>query len=777
MVATPIEQIELPEAARERYLRYAMSVITSRALPDVRDGLKPVQRRILFAMERDLGLGGGARPVKSAKVVGQVMSNYHPHGDMAIYEAMVRMAQDWSLRYPLVEGQGNFGAIAGDDAAAFRYTEARLQPLASELMEVLGEETVAFRPNYDGTAQEPEVLPTPLPLLLLNGSTGIAVGMATNIPPHNLGEVVKAASLLIEKPDSTVAQLLRHVKGPDFPTGGEVLTTREELKKIYETGRGSLRLRGTWRLEETKAERQRLPRRSLIVDSIPYGTTTGQVMVKVKELIEQKKLPQVLHASDQTNADDGVKLVFELRTDTDLEPEKLMAGIYKLTPLETTWSVNLTCLLPTPSGVGRPSVCDLKQLLRSWLDFRFEVVTRSIQFRRHKLLQRIHILEGLAKVLGALDAAIKLIRAAQDRADARTKLEKKFGLDAPQADAVLEIMLYRLAQLEVKKVQDELAEKKKEVARLEKLLKGDQPRWELIQKELAALAERYGDKRRTVIRAGEGDEAQYDAAALLVREDVFVFLTREGRVKRTKSYEDPGKVRVREEDELLTVLQGSTVAPCAFFTNYGSAYVLPIHEVPPTAGYGEPIQKHFNFKDGERVVGAVSLDPRLVPPDPELTLFAATAAGNVLRVPLQPHREPSTRAGRKLLKLAEGDEVVAVEVVLEPKADALLCTSGGHALRTPVAEVPLLSAAGKGKRGVELGKGETLIGATVGPALLLETTRGAQEELVARDLSRAELGGPGVEIKQRGGWRRVLPVPPAPRELPKDEGGASPAAE
>jgi DNA gyrase subunit A len=432
--------------------------------------------------------------------------------------------------------------------------------------------------------------------------------------------------------------------------------------------------------------------------------------------------------------------------------------------------------------VGRPATCDLKHLLRAWLDFRFEVVTRSLQFRRQRLLQRIHILEGLARVLGALDAALKLIRAAQDRADARTKLEKKFSLDAAQADAVLEIMLYRLAQLEVQKVQDELAEKQKEVARIDKLLEGDQPRWELIQAELGALAERYGDKRRTAVRTGEGDEAQYDAAALVVREDVFVFLTREGRVKRTKSYEDPGKVRVREEDELLTVLQGSTVAPCAFFTNYGSAYVLPIHELPPTAGYGEPIQKHFNFKDGERVIGAASLDPRLVPLDPELALFAATAAGNVLRVPLPPHREPSTRAGRKLLKLGEGDEVVAVEVALEPRADALLCTSGGHALRAPLAEVPLLSAAGKGKRGVELGKGEAVIGATVGPALLLETTRGAREELSAKDISRSGLGGPGVEVKQRGGWRRVLPVPPAPRELPAwespgSEGGPAPAAE
>ena len=764
-MAETVEQIELPEAARERWLRYAMSVITSRAIPDVRDGLKPVQRRILYAMYSDLGLRAGSRFLKSAKVSGLVIANYHPHGNQAAYEAMARMAQDWSLRYLLVEGQGNFGAITGDGPAAERYTEVRLQPLALELMELLGEETVAFRPTYDGSMEEPTVLPTPVPLLLLNGSTGIAVGMATNIPPHNLGEVARAAAALIEKPDSTVAQLLKLVKGPDFPTGGEILTSREELRKVYETGRGSLKLRGTWKLEESKGERQRVARRSLVIDSIPYGTSTAQVLAKVKELIEGKKLPQVLHASDQTSADDGVRLVLELKSDADLDPEVLMAGLYRLTPLEQSWAVNLTCLLPTPSGVGRPATCDLKQLLRSWLDFRFDVVTRSIRFRRGKLLARIHVLEGLEKVLDALDAALKLIRAAKDRADARAQLEKRFKLDEVQADAVLEIMLYRLAQLEVKRIKDELEEKQKEVARLEKLLKGEGPRWELIKKELLALAERHGDPRRTKVRTKDGDEAEFDAAALLVKEDVYVFLTREGRVKRTKSFEDPSKVRVREEDELLTVLQGSTLAPIAFFTNYGSAYVLPIHELPPTAGYGEPIQKHFNFKDGERVVGAASLDPRLVREDPELTLFAATAQGNVLRVPLQPHREPSTRAGRRLLKLGEGDEVIAVEVALDPKAEMLLVTSGGHALRAPLEEAPLLATAGKGKRGVELGKKETLVGATLGPSLQLETSRGAREALAAKDISRSELGGPGVEVKQRGGYKRVLPAMPEMKDL------------
>jgi DNA gyrase subunit A len=754
-VVETIEPIELPETARERYLRYAMSVITSRALPDVRDGLKPVQRRILYAMETDLGLAPDARPMKSAKVVGGVMSNYHPHGDAAIYDAMVRMAQPFSLRYPLVHGHGNFGAITGDNPAAFRYTEAKLLPLGHDLMATLGEATVTMRPNYDGTGQEPEVLPTHVPLLLLNGSTGIAVGMATNIPPHNLREVVKATVLLIDDPDASVAALLRGVRGPDFPTGGELLATKAELKQVYETGRGTLKIRGTWRLEETQEGRQRVPRRQIVVTSIPYGTTTAQVLAKVKDLLEAKKLPQVGHVSDQTTAEDGVRLVFELKGDVD--PNVIMAALFKLTPLEESFGVNLNCLFPT---AGRPELVDLKKLLRAWLDFRFQVVTRSLEFRKKRLDDRIHLLEGFVRVLKDLDAALKIVRSAKDKADASAKLQAKFKLDELQADAVLERRIYQLATLEVQGVKDELAEKTAESERLGRLLKSDKARWDLIKKELEAIAEKHGDARRTKLVGSDEDEVQFDPAALVKKEDTHVIVSRDGRLKRVKQLGDPTKIRLRDDDELLTIVQGSTVERLMLLSNMGALYVLPFHDVPQTAGFGEPVQRFFSFADGERVIGALSLDPRLVPPPgKDAHLLVVTAQGQVARVPLDAHREATTKAGRRLAKLGEGDEVIAVEVA-PAGGKLLLATSQGYAAKLPVDDIPALAAAGKGKRGIELEKKDRVVGATTGDALTLETTRGAEDELKAKDVKQGAVGDAGVVVKQRGGFTRARPRPP-----------------
>jgi len=764
-MAQSIEPIELSQTARERYLRYAMSVITSRALPDARDGLKPVQRRILYVMETVLHLRAEGQFKKSAQVVGRVMGEYHPHGDSAIYEALVRMTQNWALRYPLIDGQGNFGAITGDSAAAFRYTEAKLLPLASSLMEVLKEDTVAMRPTYDAKTSEPEVLPTPAPLLLLNGSTGIAVGMATNIPPHNMEEISKATIALIDKPETSVAQLLRSVKGPDFPTGGQVLSTKADLKQIYETGRGSIKVRGTYTVETVQPKGKRVPRVSLVIDSIPYGTTTAQVLSKIKDLVDARKLPGIEHVSDQTDAK-GVRLVLQLETGAD--PELLMAAVYKYSNLETSYGINLTCLLPTPTGVGRPGVCNLKEMLQAWLDFRFDVVTRSITYRKQRLEERIHILKGLAKVLGNVDAAIKLIRAAKDKADAREKLCAKYKLDDVQANAVLEIQLYKLAKLEVQRIKDELEEKSKERDRLARLLKGTKPRWDLIKRQLTAFTKAFGDrKRRTEIVAPDEEEA-FDATLLIKKEDTHVCLSREGRLRRQRALEDMEKVRLREGDELLAVIQGSTVANAAVFTNYGFAYVFPLHQAPSTTGYGDPIQKFFSFKDGEKVVAATSLDPRLVTVETS-AILAVTAGGQILRVPLELHSEPSTRAGRKLIRLAKGDEVAAVVIVpADDEGHVIVATSKGNATKLALGEVPLLSAAGKGRRCAKLKKGEQVVAATASKKLRMETTRGSEESLLAKNLSRGEIGGGLQEVKQRGGWRRAFPNLDL-FELPEDE--------
>src|SRR5213594_938639 len=405
----PLEA-DLREAAEERYLSYALSVITSRALPDARDGLKPVQRRILYAMYQNLRLTAGARPRKSAAIVGEVLGKYHPHGDQAAYEAMVRMAQPFSLRYPLVHGEGNFGSLDGDNAAAYRYTEARLTALAEEMLADLAAETVPLRATFDAMLEEPTVLPSAIPQLLMNGSTGIAVGMATNIPPHNLSEVVAALTAMIDEPDLDVKGLLKHVKGPDFPTGGEILNTKKELRDIYESGQGAIRLRGQYRLES-------LPRgkRQIVVTSIPYTVNKSELVLHIGEEILARKLPQVLDVRDESTAD--VRIVLELKADAS--PETAMAYLYKHTALQTNFNVNLTCLLPTANpAVGQPARVTLRDLCRQFLDFRMQVVTRRLEHEQRQLEARLHILDALAKIYDDLDRAIRIIRKAESRADA-----------------------------------------------------------------------------------------------------------------------------------------------------------------------------------------------------------------------------------------------------------------------------------------------------------------------------------------------------------------------
>src|SRR5436189_206636 len=470
--ALPLET-DLREAAEERYLSYALSVITSRALPDARDWLKPVQRRILYAMYQNLRLTAGARPRKSAAIVGEVLGKYHPHGDQAAYEAMVRMAQPFSLRYPLVHGEGNFGSLDGDNAAAYRYTEARLTALAEEMLADLAAETVPLRATFDAMLEEPTVLPSAIPQLLMNGSTGIAVGMATNIPPHNLSEVVAALTAMIDEPDLDVKGLLKHVKGPDFPTGGEILNTKKELREIYESGQGAVRLRGQYQLES-------LPRgkRQIVVTSIP--------------------------------------------------------------------------------AVGQPARVTLRDLCRQFLDFRLQVVTRRLEHEQRQLEARLHILDALARIYDDLDRAIRIIRKAESRADAARQLMAAFKLDQVQADAILDIRLYQLARLEIEKILAERAEKKKRLKEIEALLARPRERWKMIRAELAALGEKYGDKRRTQLSAGE--ELAYDPEAYIVHEDATVILSRDGWLKRVREVKDPSSTRLREGDALAAVAPGATRA-------------------------------------------------------------------------------------------------------------------------------------------------------------------------------------------------------------------------
>ena len=769
----------LHEAAQSRYLNYALSVITSRALPDVRDGLKPVQRRILYMMWQ-LGLVASARYRKCAKVVGDVMGSLHPHGDAAIYETLVRMAQPFSLRYTLVDGSGNFGSLDGDSAAAMRYTECRLARLSDELLKEIEQETVPFRSNYDGTRTEPVVLPARLPNLLVNGATGIAVGMASSIPPHNLGEVCTALVKLLDNPDLSSAQLCRYVKGPDFPTGGQILNTAEELKEIYRTGSGSIRLRGTW--DEGPTTRST---RTIFITSVPYAANKAQLVERIAEIVLTRRLPPLVDVKDLSTEE--VRIALEVKRDADVR--MVMAYLCKHTPLQTSVLVNLTCLIPTENvEVGRPERLDLKAMLWHFLHFRLEVVTRRLEHESAALKKRIHVLDGFEKVFDALDEIIRIIRKSDGKPDAAQKIGKRFELDAEQVDAILELKLYRLARLEILVIREELEEKRKRLRQIGALLKDEPARWRLVRDEIEEIQKTYGlpriDPRRTLIEAA-ADEVEYRADDFIVEEESVAIVSRDGWVKRQKEVRDFANTRLREGDAVLAVLPGSTRATAVFLTNFGIAYTCRLIDVPASTGYGEPIQRLFKFRDGERVVGAVSLDPRATPgiepvqeaEVPATHAVAVTSDGYGFRFGLETFLEPSTRAGRRFARPAAGVEVVGVAVVHGTET-MIVATEHARAMLCPVSEINFLSGPGKGVIVIKLKKdgegADRVLGfvASTGDRNLLtvETSRGALQTISTAKYEVTARGGKGRELLQRGQFVRVVP-PAVETPAPPAAGG------
>jgi DNA gyrase subunit A len=743
-----IRDIALSEETQRRYLNYALSVITSRALPDVRDGLKPVQRRILYVMWNELNLHADAKYRKCAAVVGDVMAKFHPHGDSSIYEALVRMAQDFSMRYPLVDGQGNFGSIDGDMAAAFRYTECKLQRVAAELLEELGKDTVHWRPSFDGIRSEPVTLPARVPNLLVNGTQGIAVGMATSIPPHNLGEVIEACKALIDDPSLESKDLLKFVKGPDFPTGGQLLASKSELKQIYETGQGTLKLRGEWKVEEPKGRKQ-TP--TLVITSIPYGPTKQGIVEKIGDIIRERKLPQITDVLDQSTTD--LRVEVELKKDAD--PNLVMAYLFKNTNLQTTVQVNLTCLVPTDNpDVGRPERLGLRGCLRHFLDYRLEVLTRRLTHDLGELKRRIHLLEGFAKIYDALDEVLKIIRRSEGKADAAEKLMKRFELDAEQVDAILELKLYRLARLEILVIQKELGEKQKEQKRLEGLLRSDEKRWAMVKDELGDASQAYIDKRRTKISVA--DEVEFDPEAYIVDEDANVILTRDGWVKRAREIKDVSTTRVREGDAVAAVLPGNTKQAVVFFTNFGTAYVCRIVEIPASTGYGDPVQKLFKFKDGEKVVSALSLDPRVRTKEP--VLLAITRNGYSLRFAIEAHTEVSTRTGRKFARVEEGDEIVGV-VPAPETAIVIGASEKAHVLSCLASEINLLANPGRGVTFMKLADDDRLVGFTVDAPLVLESEKGKTEEIKPFKKDLVARGGKGSQVWKKDKVARIVAPP------------------
>jgi DNA gyrase subunit A len=764
-MAESIQSVQLSRETRIRYLRYAVAVMRGRALPDARDGLKPVQRRILYTMYHDLHLHFDAQPRKCAKIVGDVMGNYHPHGDSAIYDALVRLAQDWVMRVPLVHGQGNFGSVDGDPPAAYRYTEAKLAAVADLLLAELDRTALAetdprpgpirLTPNFEGTRDEPTLLPAQFPNLLVNGASGIAVGLATNIPPHNLGEVIRACVLLIDQPQASLAELMQKIKGPDFPLGGKIISDKATLRKIYEEGQGSIKIQGEWKLEEQGRKQ------FIVITSIPYGVDKGALEREMGAIIEDKKLPQVLSLTNEMNERDGLRISMEIKAGTD--PNVVMAYFFKHTALQQNFAYNMTCLVPDELGVLRPQRLGLRELLRVFLDFRLATVRRRFEYDLEQLRRRIHLLEGFKIVFNALDQAIKLIREASGKAEAGDKLMQTFGLDDVQVEAILEAQLYKLAKLEIQKILDELRDKQAQAEQIEAILASEAKLWGIIKAELQEIEKKYSDRRRTRIASDE-DVPQFDESAYIQRENTNVVLTRQGWVKRVGRLSSVESTRVREGDEVQAVVPGSTLDHAIFFADDGTAYTARMHDIPASSGHGVPLSKLFKLSDQVRMVAVVGTDPRFVPAtsgqDGPLVVVV-TAGGFAVRLPLALFAEESTKSGRRYVKLAESDKVVFVDLAGADASGLLLASSGGRVLHVRLDDIPAVAGPAKGVVAIQLADDETCLGAALvrGPndGLTVETSSGKLLHLTAQQHPPVSRGNKGTEVVKRLKLLRVVP--------------------
>jgi len=694
----------LHSEVESRFLTYALSTIVSRSLPDVRDGLKPVHRRILFAMW-EMGLGPTARYRKSAAVVGEVLGKFHPHGDQAAYDAMVRMAQDFSLRYPLVDGSGNFGSLDGDPAAAMRYTEARLAKIAEELLFEIDKDTVGFRPNYDNSLKEPVVLPARFPQLLVNGTSGIAVGMSCSFPPHNIGEVIDGLAALIDNSTIEVKDLLKYIKGPDFPTSGQILNSKKELREIYEAGSGGIRIRGEYSVEDLPRGRQ-----AIVFTTIPYQVNKAKLLEKLIGLMEERKLPQVSSVRDESTHE--VRVVLELKAETSVE--LVTAYLFKHTDLETTFPINFTALKPNME----PERLSLKAIMRYFLDFRHDITTKRLNHDLRLLKARLHILHAFEVLYDDLDTAIKIIRKAKSREDAAGKLKKHFKLDDEQVKAILDMQLYKLVGLEIERILKEKEEKTKLKKDIEAILASQKKIWGLIRTELLEIKNNYGDKRKSVMKAAE--DVEFSQEDFQVHEDVTVILTKMGWIRRVKTVGE--NLRFKEGDELLSLLPANTRDNMAVFSSAGKVYVVKAFDLPTGSGFGEPVQHLFKFGDGERPIIAMNLtsvfagaptgeekdkQTELVLAPREVTAMTVSTHGVGFAFDLSPFIAVTTRAGKKFAGVKPGDSILGVEILDLP--NVLFLTTEGKAVVVAAKEVPVLTGAGKGVKLVNVKKGEVAL--------------------------------------------------------------------
>jgi DNA gyrase subunit A len=744
---------DLQDEIEKRFLTYALSTIVSRSLPDVRDGLKPIHRRILFAME-SMGMTSASKHVKSAKIIGEVLGKYHPHGDSSTYESMVRMAQDFSMRYPLVDGKGNFGSMDGDSPAAYRYTEGRLTSITSYLLRDIKKDTVNFRPNYDNTLKEPVVLPSRIPNLLINGSSGIAVGMACSFPSHNLTEVMSALISLIDSPEQTVTNLMKHIKGPDFPTGGIILNSKTELRMAYESGLGAVKTRGMWKVES-------LPRgkKQIILTAIPYSINKSRLIERIAEIIIAKKLPLLTDVRDES--DEKVRVVLEIKSTAD--ENKLMSYLFKHTELESNFQINFNCLKPN----GEPSRLSLLEICQEFLNFREQVVTRRLGFELALLEKRLHILTGFAIIFNDLDKALKLIRSSKSRKEAHSKLQEYFKLDDEQVNAVLEIPLYRLVGMEMDKILQEQKEKLAEQKRIRSILASPKKIWAEVKEELEEIKSKHGDKRLTQIKTSESIE--YNAEDFIEHEDVHIILSQNGWIRKLKNLNDPSGLKFKENDQLLDSLQTNTQNLLALFTTFGTVYVSRVYNLPFTrSGFGEPVQSLFKFGDGEKVVGMLTLPPPGEESDLPIEagqtsmdfiksgkpkggnheLMVASANGFGFRFPSSNLTE-TTRSGRKIMNLKDGDSMIGFAPVTHDHV--FLATAKGKAVVIPTEQVTQLTGSGKGVTLMKPGE-SSLVGfklVSLKDKVTLEFDSGGDKEITVKSVRLCNRGSQGVIISKR----------------------------
>jgi DNA gyrase subunit A len=725
----------IEEEMQQSFINYSMSVIVSRALPDVRDGLKPVHRRILYAMN-ELGLVPGRPYKKSATVVGDVLGKYHPHGDGSVYDALVRMVQDFSLRYPLIDGQGNFGSVDGDPAAAYRYTEARLTPIAVTMLEDIDKNTVDFQANFDDRLQEPTVLPSKVPNLLVNGSSGIAVGMATNIPPHNLREVAKAVQHLIDEPEAGIGDLHKIIKGPDFPTGAYIYG-RAGIREAYETGRGRIQVRARAQIEE----RESSGKSQIVVTEIPYQVNKENLVKAIAELVIDKRLEGISGVNDESDKD-GMRIVITLKRDAI--PNVVLNQLYKHTAMQTTFGVIMLAL-----DNGAPKVMNLKTLLERFIEHRHHVVVRRTQFDLDAAQAREHILDGLKIAVDNIDEVVEIIRKSKDVPEADARLRKRFGLSEKQSDAILNMRLAKLTGLEIEKLEAELAEVRATIKQLKSILASKPKRMAILKEELDEVARKYGDDRRTEILADQGDFSVED---LIAEEDMVITISHSGYIKRIavttyRRQRRGGRGSVgattKEEDWIEHLFIASTHDYLMFFTDTGQVYWLKVHEIPQggRASRGKPVVNCIAIKPEERVAATVAVREFAA----DKFLMFATRNGTVKKTSLAEYGNVRS-TGIRAINIEDKDELIDVQLC-EPESDIVLATADGMSIRFHQGDVRDMGRVATGVKGIELEADDRVIGMVVirrDATLLVVSEKGFGKRSELSDYRVQKRGGKGI---------------------------------